>query len=733
MNMLLRSGVAVFTPALLATSIAQASQSTDMETVIVTGSKIQTTIADSATTMWVIDQDDLQKQVNAGADLKAALGRLIPGFDFSSGSRTNYSQNLRGRTALVMIDGVSLNSTREISRQFDSIDPFNIARIEVLSGATALFGAGASGGIINIITKKGQSGDAQFETRIGAASGFNGSEDLTKQAAVAVSGGSDKIAGRLSIAYEGRGASYDSDGNMILPDITQTDLQFNQAIDVMGNLEMNIDENQRLSLTAQFYDSQQDTEYGTYLGPNLAALFGFSEYVEVRKGLSLDDQPGTQRRFINAQYNHDDVLGHALLAQLYYRSESLSFFPFPTIATVNSSAYYMYGASVQDTDIVGGKIMLQKELGDVTLNYGAEIASEKFSAKQKMYDVATALASGGMTFKSTRELQRYPDITTTNGALFTQANWRLNDSWLVNGGLRYQNTSYDVSDFVDVTSQDLVAAGLIPSAEAIEGGKSSSDAWLFNLGSVYSINQSSQVWANFSQGFSLPDPAKFYGRGTYSYATGSGVIVDSVSVSNTPLEGVKTDSLELGWRQANSTYSAQVAAYYSVSDKTLKINSTDLSVEVDNEESRVYGIEGQFDYFFTQDVYAGLQAHLLNNEEKNDGSWQKRDVQYASPSSAVVRVGYDNLDYGVELFVQALADYKDAENDKLEGYTTAGLSAFYALPVGQVNLGVENLFNTSYQTVWSQRAQAIYGTTYEAMLDFQGLGRTVSLSYSAEF
>ncbi|MCV5264136.1 TonB-dependent receptor plug domain-containing protein, partial [Escherichia coli] len=74
-----------------------------------------------------------------------------------TGGRTNYGQNLRGRAMLVMIDGVSLQSSRPISRQLDAIDPFNIERIEVLSGATSIYGAGATGGVINIITKKAYS------------------------------------------------------------------------------------------------------------------------------------------------------------------------------------------------------------------------------------------------------------------------------------------------------------------------------------------------------------------------------------------------------------------------------------------------------------------------------------------------------------------------------------------------------------------------------------------------
>ena len=127
-------------------------QASDIEKIVVTAQRGDTVISDIAATMWVIDQEQLQSTLNTGADLKNAIGRLVPSFDFGSEGRTNFAQNLRGRSALVMIDGVSLNSMREISRQLDSIDPFNIARIEVLSGATSIYGAGAAGGIINYIT-----------------------------------------------------------------------------------------------------------------------------------------------------------------------------------------------------------------------------------------------------------------------------------------------------------------------------------------------------------------------------------------------------------------------------------------------------------------------------------------------------------------------------------------------------------------------------------------------------
>lgn len=45
------------------------------------------------------------------------LAQLIPGMDVSGQGRTNYGMNMRGRSMMVMIDGVRLNSSRSDSRQ----------------------------------------------------------------------------------------------------------------------------------------------------------------------------------------------------------------------------------------------------------------------------------------------------------------------------------------------------------------------------------------------------------------------------------------------------------------------------------------------------------------------------------------------------------------------------------------------------------------------------------------
>jgi iron complex outermembrane receptor protein len=57
-----------------------------------------------------------------------------------------------------MIDGIPQSSPlRNNDREIRSIDPSVLERIEVVKGATSIYGNGAEGGIINYITQKDNS------------------------------------------------------------------------------------------------------------------------------------------------------------------------------------------------------------------------------------------------------------------------------------------------------------------------------------------------------------------------------------------------------------------------------------------------------------------------------------------------------------------------------------------------------------------------------------------------
>lgn len=724
----------VLNPCLLAmlAPTAWAEEQKNDDQLVVSASRSHRSVAEMAQTTWVIEGQEIEQQVQGGKEIKDVLSQLIPGMDVSSQGRTNYGMNLRGRSMMVMIDGVRLNSSRSDSRQLDSIDPFNIAHIEVISGATSLYGGGSTGGLVNIVTKKGQE-EKQVELQLGGKTGFNSSSDHDENVSAAVSGGTDKASGRLSVSYQRYGGWYDGKGDEVLIDNTQTGLQYSDRIDLMGTGTINIDDHQQLQLTTQYFNSESDGKHGLYLGQNFSAVTGSGQAYN-SGNLDSDRIPGTERHLINLQYSNTDFWGQDLVAQVYYRDESLTFYPFPTLSGGKVTSI---GASQQKTDFYGGKLTLNsKPIDSLTLTYGFDADHESFNANQQFFNLALAQQSGGMTLQNAYNVGRYPSYTTTNLAPFMQASYDIDPMFTLSGGVRYQYTENKVDDFVGYAQQQGIANGLATSADAVPGGKTDYNNALFNAGLLAHLTERQQTWFNFSQGFEIPDLAKYYGSGTYKLVNGHYQLQKSVNVNDSKLDGIKVDSYELGWRYNGDNLRTQVAAYYSLSDKTITINKTDMTINMNADKRRIYGMEGAVDYFFDDSEWStGATFNLIKSETKTDGKWEKLTVDTASPSKATAYVNWAPGDWTVRVQSQQTFDVSDSQGRKLDGYNTIDVLSSYALPVGKVSFSVENLLDKDYTTVWGQRAPILYSPTYGApeLYSYKGRGRTFGLNYSVLF
>ena len=109
----------------------------------------------AAATVTIIDQKQIAEMSKAAPDITHLLGMLTPGMALSSNTTSSRSQSLRGRSALILIDGIPQSTPlRSTDRDIRTIDIAAIDHIEVVKGSTALYGNGAIGGLINIITKK---------------------------------------------------------------------------------------------------------------------------------------------------------------------------------------------------------------------------------------------------------------------------------------------------------------------------------------------------------------------------------------------------------------------------------------------------------------------------------------------------------------------------------------------------------------------------------------------------
>jgi vitamin B12 transporter len=164
--------------------------------VVVTATRTETPQRDVAASISVVTAEDIRAQE---ADTVLEVLRGVPGLDVvQSGSRGALtSVFIRGSESehiLVLIDGVEVNSTTLGAFNFAHMTTENIDRIEILRGAGGtLYGSQAIGGVINIITKKGE-GSPQFTA---SAAGGNG---RTHQQVLALTGGTGPLGYSLSVS-----------------------------------------------------------------------------------------------------------------------------------------------------------------------------------------------------------------------------------------------------------------------------------------------------------------------------------------------------------------------------------------------------------------------------------------------------------------------------------------------------------------------------------------------------
>uniref|UniRef100_UPI00289A0760 TonB-dependent receptor plug domain-containing protein n=2 Tax=Moraxellaceae TaxID=468 RepID=UPI00289A0760 len=229
-------------------------QTIKLSPIVITATRTPKTIAEVAGTVQTIQGEEIAQQAGASRKVADVLAQLIPSLAPSSGTSSNYGQTMRGRNVLVMIDGVSQTGSRDVARQLNSISPNMIDHIEVVSGATSIYGSGATGGIINIITKRAdKSKPVSFQTKLGLTSADNFRRDsLAYQVGQTASFSHDKMDGFLGVDFTSRGSQFDGNGDRISLSPWQGSTMDTNTLDVNGRLNFNLTDKQSLSFGAQY-------------------------------------------------------------------------------------------------------------------------------------------------------------------------------------------------------------------------------------------------------------------------------------------------------------------------------------------------------------------------------------------------------------------------------------------------------------------------------------------------
>ena len=146
--------------------------------VIVTSSKYEKDIKEIPYAVSIIDKSIIQKSPSVTiADLLKNESGISLLRDGVWGTEVSI-RGLNRSNIITLIDGNRIETSTDIGARLSMIDLYDIEKIEVIKGAASLlYGTGATGGIINIISKTG-SYDSNFDVRANYNAGFNSVNNL---------------------------------------------------------------------------------------------------------------------------------------------------------------------------------------------------------------------------------------------------------------------------------------------------------------------------------------------------------------------------------------------------------------------------------------------------------------------------------------------------------------------------------------------------------------------------
>lgn len=656
---------------------------------------------DTATrSVTVLTREDIEEQLPTARSLADLLGKTVPGLAPATGAFTNYGQTMRGRDLQIIIDGVPQKLTRNASRDLFNVDPTMIESIEVIHGGSALYGGGATGGIVYITTLQG-GGEPRFTSRLTAGSSLThpSKDGLFGGFSQSAQGTADNLSYAFAASGDLVGAVFDANGDRIAPEPSQGDLHDTASYDLMGRLGYEVDQH-RFGMLVNFRNMDQDSDYAS--DPSVVALPPGSAYARAVPGLELDEQGSLRDLRATLDYANSDIFGGNLAAQLYARDYQTRFYPFDgrRIPTWNAIAQ-----SIVDSRVYGGNATFDTPLpapgwlNSAKLMWGTDFSLETTSMPVNLFDGDAYDASGGTVFEKVGTRVFMPETQHNQFALFAQLEVEATERLTLRGGLRQQWATAEVDDYITFGQGDRIADGDISYSE-----------FLPNIGAVYSLTDGVKLYADYARSFELPDIGL-----QLRYAPAG------FQLSSSNLEPVVTDSYELGLRFDFGDTTGGLAGFYSYSQLG-QPRIEDFRLVQGRNPERIYGVELALDHTINTQWRVGGTFTWLEGEmeDTETGEWTALNGYRIPPVVVTGYAEYQPREWW-KLRLQALYSgtreraFEDGVGfggRAVEDYLVVDAYSSFRLPAGKLEIGVENLFNANYAPVYSQLLRSGSNTSH---------------------
>lgn len=645
----------------------------NLDEVVVTASRLAEHIDEVPSSITYIGGKTLDQQRQINDNLPSILMQKVPSISPSEESQNNFIAKIRGRNFLVLIDGIPQSTPlRNGGRDLRTIDTSAIDHIEVINGATAMYGNGAAGGVINYITKK-----PKKNKKLSSSTYLNNSLSLVRpnetygyNIAQIFSG----QVGKWDYVLQGKmgrtGVIRSSDATIVSPFYG---LGETRSYNTLAKIGYQIAPDHHIELMGNYYRSLQDSKYAGTTGK-----FGESPAVGIPSDAAANG--GTPyNKALHLKY--DGQYGRtAANLSLYYEDMNTVF------ETYNQNYSDHKGARLNfNTPFQLGTA------SKVSLIYGIDLLKDHTVQKTLKDELVT------------------PDMNMNNLALYIQSKVNIGTDWILKGGIRYENIRFNVGD-------------LTKNGKLTVGENNHSDAFVFNLATRYNKYNYLQPFASFSQGYSIGDVGL--------------ILRNGVPLSQIDPKPVVVNNFEFGVNGKMDIWDYQLTGYYSTSKKGTTFAETSIpgNYELSQVPQRIYGVELVANVKPVQWLTVGTVIGYMDGRQdlKNVGDFKdKLDNSIISPFKINLSVDV-KLSEQWNVYLQYLhlgkrdvfpAEAYNYGKYPISGYNLVDLQTKYKYQNFTFMFSVNNLFNADYYPVHAE----VRGATNEGRYYIKGSGTVANL------
>ncbi len=588
----------------------------------------------------------------------ANMAAHIPGVSMANDALWGADVNIRGlgrNRLIILIDGCRVNTATDINAQFGLIDPMEVERIEVLKGPlSALYGSGAIGGVVNIITRKPEFSETPQWQGAVSSSAANNPAGFGIYGNIAHTDMNQWV--YASAARRKRTSYRDGDGDRV-PNSQFDDFQGKIQLSRRWN-------NQNRSLVqVQRYAAG---EVGIP-GSGIASLPTHSDvtYPDIRRTL--------------LQARHDIELGDeypvSTRVNTYFhrinRNVRIDNFTGGPLAAVRPEARH---------DTLGAAWLNHVNAGTHHLLLGMDIWRWDYEGAR-----TRRFTDGGKLVD-----QPLADSWQLSAGIFAEDDWQISDRWTANAGLRL--------DRITAKSKDLYRS-VDPPGPLIRPGERQTDvSWNAHGGLTWFFSRQWTMTAIAASSYRAPDLLDrfkyiYFGEGNELYG-------------NPDLDPERSVFVEAGLHHQRNHFSAGFSAFVNTLENLIVDPSPAGGIrQMENiDEARIYGVEADFGWFFapTWRLF-GNMAYARGKDTLN-----KRNLPFIPPLNGMAgirRDGFQRFWSTLELEWAAKQDKPPEGVDPPDGWVTINLAAGCRFGSGRTRheliTRVDNLLNAGYRNYLS--------------------------------